>query len=32
MDAMFEVPAGKRKTFRVKLDYARQRVEAMHVA
>ena len=32
MDAMFEVPASKRKTFRVKLDYARQRVEAMQVA
>ncbi|WP_274957796.1 ATP-dependent Clp protease ATP-binding subunit ClpX [Millionella massiliensis] len=31
MDAMFEVPASKRKTFRVKLDYARQRVEAMQV-
>lgn len=32
MDAMFEVPASKRKTFRVKLDYARARVEAMQVA
>ncbi len=32
MDAMFEVPASKRKTFRVKLDYARSRVEAMQVA
>ena len=32
MDAMFEVPASKRKTFRVKLDYAHQRVEAMQVA
>ena len=32
MDAMFEVPATKRKTFRVKLDYARSRVENMHVA
>lgn len=32
MDAMFEVPASKRKTFRVKLDYARRRVEAMQVA
>lgn len=31
MDAMFEVPASKRKTFRVKLDYARQRVETMQV-
>ena len=31
MDAMFEVPASKRKPFRVKLDYARQRVEAMQV-
>ena len=31
MDAMFEVPASKRKTFRVKLDYARQRAEAMQV-
>ena len=31
MDAMFEVPASKRKTFRVKLGYARQRVEAMQV-
>lgn len=32
MDAMFDVPASKRKTFRVKLDYARSRVEAMQVA
>lgn len=32
MDAMFEVPASKRKTFRVKLDYAKARVETMHVA
>ncbi|MCC8061953.1 MAG: ATP-dependent Clp protease ATP-binding subunit ClpX [Rikenellaceae bacterium] len=32
MDAMFEVPASKRKTFRVKLDYARSRVESMQVA
>ena len=32
MDAMFEVPASKRKTFRVKLDYARARVDAKHVA
>ncbi len=32
MDAMFEVPASKRKTFRVKLDYAKARVEAMQVA
>lgn len=32
MDAMFEVPASKRKSFRVKLDYARNRVEAMTVA
>ena len=29
MDAMFEVPTAKRKSFRVKLDYARNRVEAM---
>lgn len=32
MDAMFEVPASKRKTFRVKLAYAKARVEAMQVA
>lgn len=32
MDAMFEVPASKRKTFRVKLDYAKARVETMQMA
>ena len=32
MDAMFEIPASKRKTFRVKLDYAKERVEALKVA
>ncbi len=32
MDAMFEVPASKRKSFRVRIDYARQRVDAMQIA
>lgn len=32
MDAMFDIPASKRKTFRVRADYARRRVEAMQVA
>ncbi len=30
-DAMFEVPASNRKTFRVKLDYAKTRIERMTV-
>lgn len=29
IDAMFEIPTQKKKSFRVKLDYARTRVEAM---
>ncbi|MDE5944756.1 MAG: ATP-dependent Clp protease ATP-binding subunit ClpX [Rikenella sp.] len=32
MDAMFEVPASKRKSFRVRLDYAKQRVDTMQIA
>lgn len=32
IDAMYEIPASKRKNFRVKLDYAKARVQALQLA